>query len=331
MLSREQARVRELGVALAVPPFAALRAVQDKIAARGTLIEHGVPQPEATVVHSGAELLDAAERLPAYVKSPIGTASSGVTHVTDLDALDRLARRLEAEERFADGGVLVQQPVAGPLAMVQAVFDSGRLVAAHANLRARLGVNGGASAKRSLALGVTEQHHERLGQALGWHGALSLDVVLASEGPRYIDVNPRLVEPGNAWRAGTDLVEALLRVSRAEPPQRLPPGRAGVRTHQQLLAVLAAGQHTGRRRAVLAELVTAAARRGPYRDSTEELTPLRRDPLAAVPLAAASVSLLAAPRLWRRFAEGAVADYALTPAAWHRICAPTTLDTRADR
>ena len=56
----------------------------------------------------------------------------------------------------------------------------------------------------------------RLGEELDWHGALSLDAILTPDGPSYIDVNPRLVEPGNAWRAGVDLVDALMRVSLGE-------------------------------------------------------------------------------------------------------------------
>ena len=55
-----------------------------------------------------------------------------------------------------------------------------------------------------------------MGESLSWHGALSLDVVLAPDGPRVIDVNPRLVEPGNAWRAGVDLVGAT-----GDDPERL--------------------------------------------------------------------------------------------------------------
>jgi hypothetical protein len=295
VLSLEAKRVHELGVAMAVPPFEALCRVQDKIAAHATLAELGLPQPSSMVARSADDLLDLAAALPAYVKTPIGTATSGVLLVDDRGVLSAQAPP-----------VLVQQPVAGPVAMVQSVFDHGRLLALHANLRTRLGVNGGAAAKRSVHEPMLELHVDRLGAALRWHGALSLDAVLTPAGPVWIDVNPRLVEPGNAWRAGVDLVDALMTL------RDQPRGRAGVETRQRLIAILGAAEREGTRRAVLA----AALRRA---GGEEELSPLRRDPSAAIPLVATTAALLARPRMWRKLAGGAVESYALTPAAWDEI------------
>jgi membrane protein DedA with SNARE-associated domain/predicted ATP-grasp superfamily ATP-dependent carboligase len=317
LLSRELERVRGAGAATAVPPFDALARVQDKLSAQRTLAELGLPQPPSSVARTPEELL-ATERLPAFVKTPIGTATAGIRHVRDRPELERAAGELAGDNAFVNGGVLVQQPAEGPLVMVQAVFRHGRLEAAHANERLRLGARGGASGKRSVPTAPFEQHLGRLGEALRWHGALSLDAVLSAERPLYIDVNPRLVEPGNAWRAGVDLVDALLRVAR-DQPSRTGRSRVGVATHQLLIALLGAAEQGGGRRGVVRELAAAARRRGPYRDSAEELTPLAGDAEAAVPLAAVSLALLAAPRLWRVFASGAVASYALTPVAWERI------------
>lgn len=300
VLSLEAERVHGLGVRMAVPPFAALRRVQDKLSAHATLAELGLPQPASTVVRSAAELL-ATERLPAYVKTAIGTATSGVRHIRDRRDLE-----LAADE--VDPPVLVQESVPGPLVMAQSIFDHGRLIALHANVRTRLGANGGSSAKRSIDAEVVEGDIARLGSALGWHGALSLDVVLSAEGPVWIDVNPRLVEPGNAWRAGVDLVDAL--VTMREQPR----GRAGVETRQLLIGVLGAAQQRGTRNQVLAELVR-------YRRGEEELTPMRDDPLAAVPVVAATAALMVNPSLWHTFAGSAVANYALTPQAWAAISA----------
>ncbi len=42
------------------------------------------------------------------------------------------------------------------------------------------------------------EHLAVLGRELGWHGALSADAILGDAGLCYIDINPRLVEPGNA-------------------------------------------------------------------------------------------------------------------------------------
>jgi predicted ATP-grasp superfamily ATP-dependent carboligase len=289
VLSLEAERVRELGVVLPVPAFDVLRRVQDKVSAYETLAELGLPQPDTRI----AESVPSDARLPAYVKTPIGTATTGVRLVRDRAGLDRAFAELGAP-------LLVQQPAAGTLIMVQAVFDRGRLIALHANERTRIGANGGASVKRSIDAGIAEGDVARLGGALGWHGALSVDGVLGPDGPLWIDVNPRLVEPGNAWRATVDLVDALLSM------REQPSGRAGVETRQTLIGVL--GAQT--RREVVREL-----RRG----GDEELTPTAGDPVAAVPVVAVAGVMLAHPSLGRRFAGGAVANYALTPQSWEAI------------
>jgi hypothetical protein len=318
VLARHAARVTDLGAGLAVPPFEALAQVQDKVSAAATLARLGLPQPEHTVA-AGPEELRRTGPLPAFVKTAVGTATVGVLRVEDAPALRAVAEQLADAGAFDAGGVLVQQPAAGPLAMVQCVFAGGQLLAAHANLRTREGANGGASGKRSLELGEIREHLATLGRGLGWHGALALDAILTARGPSYIDVNPRLVEPGNAWRAGLDLVDLLLRVSTGEAPAPGPPPAAGVCTHQLLLAVLAAAGHG--RAAVARELVAAARQAGPYRGSREELTPLRGDLRSGVPVAVAAAATLLRPRLWRRLAGGAVQSYALTPEGWRAILA----------
>jgi hypothetical protein len=316
VLSRWPTRVTDLGVALAVPPFDALRQVQDKIAASATLARLGLPQPATTVVTDQRELTRTVTP-PVFIKTPIGTATVGVHRVDSSVDLGRLADQLDAARAFDTGGVVAQQPVDGPLAMMQAVYRHGRLIAWHANLREREGVSGGASGKRSIRLPEAAAHLALLGQALGWHGALSADAILTPHGPCYIDLNPRLVEPGNAWRSGVDLVDALLQVSLDRPPAPVPAGTAGVRTHQLLLAVLAAARHG--RRAVYQEILAATRHTGTYQDSSEELTPLHRDPLAALPVALATAATLLKPSTWQWFAAGAVNNYALTPAGWQQI------------
>jgi hypothetical protein len=299
-----------------VPRFASLLEVQDKLAATRTLTRLGLPIPESLVATTGEELIALASP-PVFVKTPIGTATLGVRRVDHAALVPRLADELAREHAFDLGGVVLQRPVTGPLVMIQSVFHNGTLVAFHANLRLREGANGGASSKRSVDIPLVRLHLTTLGQALAWNGALSLDAILTPDGPCYIDVNPRLVEPGNAWRSGVDLVDMMLRISVGESPTPTPPGRSDVRTHQLLLAVLAAA--SSGRAAVFGELRDAARGRGPYQDSDEELTPLRADPLAGVPLWLASIATLVQPRAWRKFATGAVANYALTPRGWQLI------------
>ena len=297
-------RLDAAGVKTIVPAFDALAAVQDKVSATATLERLGLPQPFSAFDTRGWD------RFPAFVKAPIGTASGGVQRITTPEEL-----------REATGGrpVVVQEAVEGPLCMCQAVFDRGALVAFHANLRVAEGSRGGASHKRSLSLPETCHWIEVLGRNLSWHGALSTDVILTGDGPLFIDVNPRLVEPQNAYLSGVDLVGTMLELAAGSHPAPQPNSRVGVRTHQLLLAVLGAAEHRGRR-GVMAELLHAAQHAGDYASSTEELTPASHDARTAVPLALAAAATLVSPRSWTWFSSSSVSGYALTPEGWQTLC-----------
>jgi hypothetical protein len=318
VLAARPGLLRSAGVRTVVPSFAALAQVQDKISAAGTLTAAGLAQPESTVLRTPAEVA-AWDRFPVFLKLPIGTATSGVHRVSDRAGVTRVVSAASAAGAFGDGGLLAQVPAAGPLVMVQGVFAAGELVAWHAVLRAREGAGGGASHKRSLGLPAAREDLQRLGRHLGWHGALSADAIRTEQGLRWIDVNPRLVEPANARRAGVDLVGPLLELARDDTPAAQPAGREGVLTHQLLLAVLGAAQRTGHRWPVAAELLAAARRAGPYRGSAEELTPLAGDPLAALPVAMAAVATLLSPAAWRWFVGGSVASYSISAEGWREL------------
>lgn len=319
VIAAGEAQLRDAGVATAVPAFSALARVHDKLASFSTLQELGIPQPAGEVLTSAAELARWSH-VPAYVKLPIGTAMQGVVRLDRMDQAGALAARLASDGSFADGGVLVQQPVDGPLTMVQSVFDHGLLVAFHANARVREGTRGGACNKRSMHAPALREQVAHLGSSLGWHGGLAADIIIGPDGPVWIDVNPRLVEPGNAWHAGVDLVGALLAVATSSgtvKPQ--PDGGEGVATHQLLLAMSGAAQGKHGRRAVVREVTDAIHHRGVYQGSAEELLPWRGDPQSLLLLAVAGSMMMLSPRVWRRMVRGAVAQYALSADAWRTI------------
>jgi predicted ATP-grasp superfamily ATP-dependent carboligase len=323
LLAHEQDALARTGVAFASPPGTSLRRLQDKVSQVMTLTELDIPQPHWQVFEDTARLV-AESSPPVYLKAPIGTASGAVRLAADTRSLTRACRDLAQEGAFADGGIVVQAAAEGPVAMVQAVFEHGSLVAWHANLRLRDGPSGGSSLKVGIRRPEIEEHLRTLGRELHWHSALSLDAVLTEAGPLYIDVNPRLVEPGNAWHSGLDLVEALIGVSIGRVVEPALP-RTGVRTHQTLLAVLRAAERG--RPAVLREVSLAATGRGPYAGSIEELTPAQGDRLACLPVVAAALVTAIRPQAASWFTEGAVAAYALTPGAWNRIRETTTAKT----
>jgi glutathione synthase/RimK-type ligase-like ATP-grasp enzyme len=310
------ARQKYLRVATIVPPFGSLARVQDKISAFRTLKAIGAPQPQTFVISSADDLRQVTS-YPVFVKRPVSTASSGVRRATNAQELVAAARAFG----LGQSELIAQSQASGPLAMVQAVADRGRLVAHHACLRLREGVGGGASLKESVALPGLAETLARLVAALEWHGALSMDVIVVDSGPVIIDVNPRLVEPANALAAGVDLVAAMLDVAHNAPSRQRSAGSAGVRTRQTLLAILGAAEHHGMRGAVIREAFEAIFARGDYAGSVEELTPVAGDPVAAVPVVAALVASLIHPPLWRKFHAGAVGPYAVTPEAWDKILA----------
>jgi len=318
VMSLARERIASAGVLTAVPDFAALRQVQDKVSAFRTLARLGLPQPPASVVTS-REALESIDQLPVFVKTPVGTASAGVRRVTTRAELRQCAAQLDRR-----AGVLVQQPAIGPLMMIQSVFANGELVAFHACERVREGTGGGASHKRSVSLPEVRAHTAVLGTSLSWHGAMSADVIVTADGPRFIDINPRLVEPANAFVSGVDLTGALVEVARSGTAARQPAGNPGARTHQALLAILGVAADSGRRRDILRELLQALTRSGPYRHGIEELTPVRWpgtgvDPVTAIPAVAATLATLIRPAAWRHFAAGATSAYSLSPAAWQAL------------
>jgi hypothetical protein len=322
VMSLARERIASAGLLTAVPDFTALTQVQDKVAAFRTLTRLGLPQPRASVVTS-RDALGSTDELPAFVKTPVGTASAGVRRVATRGELRRHAAHLDCRN-----GVLIQQPAIGPLIMIQSVFASGELVAFHACERVREGAGGGASHKRGISLPEVRAHTDALGTALNWHGALSADVILTAEGPQFIDINPRLVEPVNAFVSGVDLIGALVEAARSGTGTPQPPGNPGVRTHQALLAILGVAARGGRRRDILRELLRALTRSGDYRHSTEELTPVRWpgtgiDPVTAIPAAAAALATLISPAAWHHFAAGATSAYSLSPAAWQALLETT--------
>ena len=301
------ARVRERlagRVGLALPGFESYRAAHSKAGFSRLLDRLGLPQPATRIVRSESELR-AAIQFPSVVKTSVGTASRGIWFVRNGDDLDDALRDLTASGGFADE-ILVQAFVAGAIEKAQAVFCRGEMLGFHAYRQIAAGAGGGEAIKQSVIRPQLRGQVAHIGQELGWHGALSVDCIMRENDatPLLIDCNPRLVEPMSAYLAGLDLIGLLLRVSLGEVPAMAGESRAGVRTHLAMQALLGCAARGGTRRDLIRECCNLATNSGPYAGSTEELTPLRRDWISAVPLAMIAMVLLAAPARGVALARG---------------------------
>jgi hypothetical protein len=291
-------------IAFALPSFESYRTAHSKAGFCRLLDRLGLPQPPTRIVNSESELR-AAIAFPAVIKTSIGTASRGVWFVrTDGDLLPALYD-LAASDGFA-GEVLVQDLIAGTTEKAQSVFCHGRLIGFHAYRQVSAGVGGGEAMKASVSRPVVREYLERIGAQLAWHGGLSVDYIMPYDGtaPLLIDCNPRLVEPVNAWRSGSDLVGLLLLISQGETPDALPDSREGVLTHLAMQVLLGIASRGGTRAEIVRECWRLIRGDGPYARSCEEMTPVRLDWLSAVPLAMTATLLLASPSLAMTVAKG---------------------------
>jgi hypothetical protein len=275
-----------------------------------------LPQPPTTIVTSIGDARTAP--LPCVIKAAIGTASRGVWIVRSAAERDVALREL-ADVTPPGGAILLQQFVDGPVEHAQAVFCRGALLAMHGYRRIAEGAGGGPARKLSVRRDGVRADVATLGRQLAWHGALSLDYIWRDETPRYIDCNPRLVEPMSAAIAGTDLLGLLLLVSRGDTPEPPPAGRDGVRSHLAMQALLGSALRQGSRRALLRELASLLGGRGNYAGSVEELTPLKSDWISGIPLLATALILLARPGLAQRLAVKGWGDHLLDAVAVRAI------------
>ncbi len=297
----------ELPVALA--SIDAFERVQSKVQFARLLDQLGLPQPAWRLVASERDLEGLA--YPYWLKAAFSTAGQGVCSVRDEGS-----RRVAVERLLGPAGagaeVMAQQPAPGAYGQVQALFEQGRLVAVHTSVQTGVGIGPSAAARQGVAHEKPSQHVATLGEALEWHGGLTLDYMHEQGSPTYIECNPRTVEPANAVASGVDIPQLQLQLTLGRALPSLPPAAlAGVRTHGTIALLLGAAAYGGTRRAVLAELARAVGRRGHYRASREQLTPLRSDPPSVAPLVFVLANALASPSRASSLASKAVARYSV--------------------
>jgi hypothetical protein len=291
--------------------------VQSKIEFARLLDETGLPQPRWGLVGSVEDL--ARWEPPFYLKAPFGTAGAGVRRVADTGEAEGAFLGLRAS--VGGGPLMVQAEARGDYAQVQALFDDGRLVAAHESVQTAVGIGPSAAGRVSVHHPFARREVAYLGKRLAWRGGLTLDYFFVDRQHVYIECNPRTVEPANAAMSGVDLPGLQLELSLGGHPDEVAPGRAGVRTHSSLAIILGTAAYRGTRTAVFTEALKLALHLGPYRHSHERLTPFLHDAPCVIPLAFAAARVMLNPGAAQRMAGSAVSAYAMTPEAVERATA----------
>ena len=308
------------GLPVAVAPREAFDRVQSKIEFARLLDSLRLPQPRWRLVRGAEDVADLA--FPYWLKAPFSTAGQGVRQVREVGSLEMALRDLVGS---GSGTVMAQEPARGQYGQVQALFDHGRLIAVHTSVQVGTGIGPSAAARLSVDHLVPRRDVALLGEALEWHGGLTLDYMHADGVPQYIECNPRTVEPANACASGVNLPElqvALTLGERVGSPMAV--GRAGVRTHGTIALLLGVAASPGTRRAVMGELARAVLRHGPYRASAEQLTPVVRDPVSAVALAVVVARVMGSPAAAVRVAGAAIARYSVTADTVDRLVASSS-------
>jgi hypothetical protein len=158
------------GVPVAVADIASFGRVQSKVEFARLIDELGLPQPRWRLVADQDDL--AGLPFPYWLKTAFSTAGRGVRLVTDERS--KAAAGLELFEDVAGTG-MAQEPAGGQYGQVQGLFDQGRLVAVHTSVQVGTGIGPSAAARLSVDHPQPRRDIAMLGEALTWHGGLTID------------------------------------------------------------------------------------------------------------------------------------------------------------
>lgn len=218
-----------------------------------------LPQPKWGLANSIEEL--SGWKAPFYLKALFSTEGTGVRRVSDGAAAKSAFNAIRASGN--EGPLMVQTAARGKYEQVQALFDHGRLIAAHTSAQTAVGIGPSAAGRVSVDHPFARRDVATLGGRLNWHGGLTLDYLFQARVYAYIECNPLTVEPANATASGVDLPGLQFRLSLGEHPQPVGPGQEGIRTHSSLAILLGTAAYRCSRPSVLIEALRLAFHLGP--------------------------------------------------------------------
>ncbi|MDE1917156.1 MAG: ATP-grasp domain-containing protein [Sphingomonadales bacterium] len=186
------------------------RLARDKAAVRRHLERHGLPQPACLEAEGAGQLLAAVASvgLPALIKPADGFGSQNVFALrtpADLDTLHQLASLVAAGPGTYGLGVmagrrmLVERLIEGQLIGLDTMSAGGqhRLLAVNEKLMfapPSFAMRGGCLSVNIGQFSALEAHAFALLDAIGFdHGAAHIEMILSTQGPVLVEINPRLV------------------------------------------------------------------------------------------------------------------------------------------
>jgi biotin carboxylase len=225
----ESARLaRLIGARFLNPDSAAL--LMDKHAVRLCLAERGLPQPEFALAKCARELTCAVQRvgLPAIIKPADGYGSERIIAIDDPDCQDYLAHMqlaLRAPLAYgfgaqSSGRLLVERRLTGRLLGCDTFTAGGshRLLGIHEKqlfAASKFSIRGGTFSPGCLGLEPVRDYVFAVLDAVGFDwGAAHVELYLTDDGPRLVEVNPRLVGAGIprlvGLATGRDMISDLI-------------------------------------------------------------------------------------------------------------------------
>ncbi len=299
---------------MALADFSAFEKVQGKVAFAQVLQGLSLPQPGFKVVENPRQLKDCAE-FPFYLKTNFGTAGQGVWRIEDATQRDQVIAKMLSEDGATEKQLLIQKPADGRLCQVQAIFNRGQLWASHCTQTRGASIGGGHAARMSVHHPVVFRHVGVLGHELGWHGPISLDYIYdeSAAQPYYLEANPRLVEPMNAYLSGIDFPELVIRAAlgTGRPMEQPLLGKPGVRSHSLMANQLGLASDGASRRDLIRTIIQAIKNQGIFEDSQEDLMPFALDPASTVPFLVVLAQLLINPRRANMLGKKTIDSYSL--------------------
>lgn len=313
LFSKNQNAISEY-VNIAIGDFDNFGILQSKVSFIKLLQELNIPSPQSQFIKTKTELENLTE-YPYYIKLAYGTAGFGTWKVENKSKLNIVISELETNG-FLSGNseILVQQAVSGTLSVVQSLFNKGKLVGSHCYQLCSEGVGGSASARIGVNHPNVIKHVSEVGNKLNWHGCFMLDYIYNAQSgtPYYIEANPRPGETMNATLSGFNIVEMLTKLSLNELSNKSVELQFGIKTYSLMATLLGIGSRGGSRKEIIFEIIKVLSRSGNYKNSKEELTPIKKDFYSIVPLLFITLKLLVNPSSANEIAAKTIHNYSIS-------------------